>query len=320
VADREHPAREDHAATPGGRLSRNPVNGKLAIVAPARAVRPNADGAATGTAGVPCPFCAGNERLTPPEVDAVRPGGGPPDSPGWRVRVVPNKYPALAGRHEVIVHSPGHDVELEDLDEDALLEVLEVWRRRIAWQLADGAAAATLIYNRGAGAGASQPHPHAQLFATPVVPPLLLDELAEFERFRNRYGGCVLCNELESAGARLAHDGEVAAWVPAAMRFSHELWLAPRAHEADVRDADLAPLAAALGRALVAVHTATGGAPLNFWLHTAPAELRGAFHWHVEIAPRLSGIAGFELGTDIALVAADPLTAAAALRAAWPQS
>jgi UDPglucose--hexose-1-phosphate uridylyltransferase len=315
----EHPPGNDPGA-PGGHLGRNPVNGKLAIDAPARARRTQAAGAAAPAAAQPCPFCAGNEGLTPPEVDAVRPGGGPPDSPGWRIRVVPNKYPALAGRHEVVVHSPGHDVEVEDLDEASLLEVLEMWRRRIAWQLADGAAAATLIYNRGAGAGASQPHPHAQLFATPVVPPLLLDELAEFERFRNRYGGCVLCNELETAGARLVHGGEVAAWVPAAMRFSHELWLAPRVHEADVRDADLAPLAAALGRALAAVHTATGGAPLNFWLHTAPAELRGPFHWHLEVAPRLSGIAGFELGTDIALVAADPATAAAALRAAWPQA
>jgi UDPglucose--hexose-1-phosphate uridylyltransferase len=320
VADREERSRGDAPVPDGGRIRRNPVSGKLAIDAPARAARPHAGGTGKSSSPQACPFCDGNERLTPPEVDAVRPGGGPPDSPGWRVRVVPNKYPALAGRHEVIVHSPVHDAELEDLGEDALLEVLEVWRRRIAWQLADGAAAVTLIVNRGAGAGASLPHPHAQLFATPVVPPLLLDELAEFERFRNRYGGCVLCAEMESAGGRLVHDGEVAAWVPAAMRFSHELWLAPHEHEADVRDAHLAPLAASLRRALVAVHTATGGAPLNFWLHTAPVDLRGPFHWHLEIAPRLSGIAGFELGTDIALVAADPVEAAAALRAAWPQA
>ena len=320
MADREERSRGGDPAPDGGRIRRNPINGKLAIDAPARAVRPHAGGAGESASRQVCPFCAGNEGLTPPELDAVRPGGGSPDSPGWRIRVVPNKYPALAGRHEVIVHSPGHDVELEDLDEGALLEVLEVWRRRIAWQLADGAAAATLIVNRGAGAGASQPHPHAQLFATPVVPPLLLDELAEFERFRNRYGGCVLCAEMESAGDRLVHDGDVAAWVPAAMRFSHELWLAPREHGADVRGADLGPLAASLRGALVAVHTATGGAPLNFWLHTAPADLRGPFHWHLEMAPRLSGIAGFELGTDIALVAADPVEAAAALRAAWPQA
>jgi UDPglucose--hexose-1-phosphate uridylyltransferase len=251
-------------------------------------------------------------------VDAVRPGGGAPDTPGWTVRVVPNKYPALAGRHEVIVHSPRHDEELEDLGDERLVEVLEVWRRRIAWQLADGAAAATLIVNRGLAAGASQEHPHAQLFATPVVPPLVLDELAAFERYRNRYGGCVLCAELEGAGARLVHAGEVCAWVPAALRFSHELWLAPREHEADVREADLRPLAAALRRALVALDATTGGAPLNFWLHTAPAELRGAYHWHLEFAPRRAALAGFELGAEIALVAADPEADAAELREAWP--
>jgi len=315
----------------GGVLRRNPVNGKLSIVAPARATRPG--GAPVGQAPVPvarqyaaqagapadCPFCEGNEQLTPPEVDAVRPGDGAADTPGWTIRVVPNKYPALAGRHEVIVHSPQHGAELEDLAEDELLRTLDMWRRRVAWQLEDGAAAATLIVNRGRAAGASQPHPHAQLFATPVVPPLLLDELAEFDRFRNRYGGCVLCAEVDGAGDRLVHDGDVAAWVPAALRFSHELWLAPREHQADVREADLRPLAHTLRRALAALVAATGGAPLNLWLHTAPAELRGPFHWHLELAPRLSLLAGFELGTDITLVAADPAADAAALRAAWPK-
>lgn len=250
----------------------------------------------------------------------MRPGGGAPNTPGWRVRVVPNKYPALAGMHEVVVHSPDHEAELEDLGDEDLLEVLEVWRRRIAAQLDGGAAAATLIANRGKEAGASLSHPHEQLFGTPVAPPLLLDELLEFERYRNRYGGCVLCAEIDGAGDRLVHAGGVVAWVPAATRFPGELWLAPREHEADVRRGDLRPLATALRRALVAVDTATGNTPLNFWLHTAPAELRGMFHWHFELAPRLSGIAGLELGADIALVGVDPEAAAAALRAAWPQS
>ena len=308
----------------GGELRRNPVNGKLGIVAPARATRPGGAQAAGHGGGAPaarsgCPFCEGNEQLTPPEVDAVRPGGGGADTPGWTARAFPNKYPALQGRHEVIAHSPRHDVELEDLSDAELLEALELWRRRLAWHLQDGAAAVTLIYNRGAAAGASQPHPHAQLFATPVVPPLLLDELAEFERFRNRYGGCVLCAELDGAADRLVHDGDVAAWVPAALRFSHELWLAPREHQADVREADLRPLASTLRRALAALHAATGGAPLNFWLHTAPRDLRGPFHWHLELAPRLSTLAGFELGTDIALVGTDPVADAGALRGAWPR-
>jgi UDPglucose--hexose-1-phosphate uridylyltransferase len=300
----------------GGELRRNPASGKLTIVAPARASRP-ADATARSTAP-PCPFCPGHEALTPPEVDALRPGGGVPDGPGWTVRVVPNKYPALEGRHEVIVHAPAHETELEDLADGVLAEVLGMWQRRIAAQLEAGAAAVTLIGNLGAGSGASLEHPHEQLFATPVVPPLLLEELLEAERYRNRYGTCVICDQLERAGDRLVLDGEVGAWVPDASRFNGELWLAPAAHEADFRAADVGALAPALRRALVAVKTAIAGAPLNFWLHTAPAELRGPFHWHLEVAPRTAALAGFELGSDIALVSKDPAAAAQEYRTALP--
>ncbi len=305
-------------APDGGELRRNAITGKLVIVAPARATRPADALEREAATAPPCPFCAGNEALTPPEVDALRPAGGAADGPGWRVRVVPNKYPALDGRHEVIVHAPAHEAELEHLGDHALAEVLGVWRRRIASQLDDGAAAVTLIGNLGTGSGASLEHPHEQLFATPVVPPLLLDELLEFERYRNRYGSCVLCAQMEAAGERLVLGGEVAAWVPEASRFNGELWLAPAAHEADFRGADLDSLAPALRRALVAVKTATAGAPLNLWLHTAPADLRGPFHWHLELAPRTATIAGFELGSDIAVVTKDPVAAAAEYRAALP--
>jgi UDPglucose--hexose-1-phosphate uridylyltransferase len=302
----------------GGELRRNPASGKLVIVTPARASRP-AD-AREREGAPPCPFCPGNEALTPPEIDALRPHGGAADEPGWLVRVVPNKYPALPGGHEVIVHAPAHDTELQDLDDDALAEALGMWRRRIAAQLDGSAAAVTLIGNLGAGSGASLEHPHEQLFATPVVPPLLLDELLEAERHRNRYGSCVVCDQLEAAGERLVVAGDVVGWVPDASRFNGELWLAPAAHEADFRETDVLPLAPALRRALVAVKNATAGAPLNFWLHTAPADLRGPFHWHLEVAPRTATIAGFELGSDMALVTKDPVTAAAEYRAALPPS
>jgi UDPglucose--hexose-1-phosphate uridylyltransferase len=193
-----------------------------------------------------------------------------------------------------------------------------MWRRRIHAQLTSGAAAVTLIGNLGAGSGASQEHPHEQLFATPVVPPLLLEELLEMERHRNRYGTCVVCEQLEDAGDRRVVGGPVGAWVPEATRFNGELWLAPTAHEADFRETDVSRLAPALRRALTAVRTVVAGAPLNFWLHTAPAELRGPFHWHLEIAPRTSALAGFELGSDIALVTKDPASAAAEYRTALP--
>jgi UDPglucose--hexose-1-phosphate uridylyltransferase len=232
--------------------------------------------------------------------------------------VVPNKFPVLEGRHEVIVHSTVHDAELEDLGDDRLAEVLEMWKRRIDAQLSSGAAATTLIGNLGPGSGASLEHPHEQLFATSVVPPLLLDELLELERYRNRYGTCAVCDQIEGAGERSVLDGPVAAWVPDAGRFNGELWLAPVAHQADFREADAANLAPALRRALTAVKAAVPGAPLNFWLHTAPAELRGPFHWHLEIAPRTSTLAGFELGSDIHVVTKDPVAAASEYRAALP--
>jgi len=301
----------------GGDLRRNPVSGKLAIIAPARAQRPAGEGRRDG-AEPPCPFCSGNEAMTPPEVDAVRPGGGGPDTPGWTIRVVPNKFPALEGRHEVIVHSPDHAPELEALGDERLTEVVRMWQRRIDAQLSSGAAAATLIGNLGAGSGASLEHPHEQLFATPVVPSLLLDELLESERHRNRYGTCVVCDQLADAGDRRVLEGPVAAWVPDASRFNGELWLAPAEHQADFREAEALSLAPALRRALLAVKATVPGAPLNFWLHTAPADLRGPFHWHLEIAPRTSTLAGFELGSDIALVTRDPVAAAADYRAALP--
>ncbi len=136
------------------------------------------------------------------------------------------------------MHSPDHEAELEDLGHAALAEVLGMWQRRVAAQLDGGAAAVTLIGNVGAGSGASLEHPHEQLFATPVVPPLLIEELLEAERYRNRYGTCVVCDALEGAGERLVLDGPLGAWVPEASRFNGELWLAPAAHSADFRAAD----------------------------------------------------------------------------------
>jgi UDPglucose--hexose-1-phosphate uridylyltransferase len=305
------------------RLRRDPVTGKLAVIAPERRRRPGAPapGSAVDAGGEPlCPFCPGNESLTPPELDAFRATGTRPDGPGWRVRVVPNKFPAFPGGHEVIVHSPDHVRDLEDLDDEAAAEVLDMYRRRLTAHLEAGARAAIVICNRGARAGASLEHPHSQLFAMPVVPPLQVDELANFERFRNRYGGCLFCEEREKASAdsRLVIDGPVAAWVPAAARWPYELWLAPAEHQPDYRDASLLETARTLRRALAAQDAITGGAALNYWLHTAPADLRGAYHWHFEMAPRTTTAAGFELGTDVTIDEVDPVQAAAELREALP--
>ena len=127
-----------------------------------------------------------------------------------------------------------------------------MYRRRLAAHLHGGTRAAVVICNRGARAGASLEHPHSQLFALPVIPPLQVDELANFERFRNRYGGCLLCEEREKAAAdgRLVIEGPVAAWVPAAARWQYELWLAPAKHQPDFRDGSMLETARVLRRVL----------------------------------------------------------------------
>lgn len=299
-------------ATDSDRLRRDPVTGAWSIVASERRQRPHgrrADG---------CPFCAGNEVLTPPEVDAVRAPGSLPDGPGWRVRVVPNRYPAVPGAHEVVVHSPHHDRDLERLGVDDVTAVIEIYARRIAAHLDDGARAVTVVCNRGEEAGASLSHPHSQVLATPIVPDRLLAEAESFLRFRNRYGSCVLCEQMETARreGRIVFDDELVAWMPHATAWPYGAWLAPALHAADLWETDPQAVAVHLRRLLTALLRATGDAPLNFWIHTAPRGVPSGFHWHIETAPRLQKLAGIELGTGMAICEVDPLTAAERLREA----
>jgi len=183
-----------------GELRRDPLSGAWTIVAPGRRARPH-DTSDDGSTP-PCPFCEGNEALTPPEVDAFRAPGTAPDTPGWSVRVVPNKFPLLEGAHEVIVHSPGHVSELAELPEPATAEVVAMYRRRLTALCAAGAAAVTVIVNQGGGAGASLEHSHSQVLATPMVPPVLAAELDEFERYRDEFDRCLLCDLMQSTVER----------------------------------------------------------------------------------------------------------------------
>ncbi len=285
---------------------------------------PHADRVPRRPPAAECPFCEGHEDLTPPELDALRPDGGAPDTPGWTVRVVPNKYPVFEGGHEVIVHSPHHDRPLCAQPLAEVTDVVTMYQRRIAALCAGGAAAVTVILNHGRAAGASLSHPHSQVFATPIVPPVLVGELEQFARYQTKYGRCLLCDMLGATldeGSRVVFDGPLVAWTPDASRWPYELRLAPHAHEPDFLQAEPGAVAVALKRALGALAAATGDGPLNAWLHAAPCAAKGAdagppFHWHLEIAPRLTTLAGFELGTGIGVDQLEPREAAARLRRA----
>jgi UDPglucose--hexose-1-phosphate uridylyltransferase len=336
-----------HGDTGGGGLRRDPLSGAWTVIVAGRGARPHdhpagsaggaehaagptvGGGVASGVAPAPpatCPFCEGHEQMTPPELDALRPDGSAPDTPGWAVRVVPNKYPVFEGGHEVIVHSPSHDRPLFTQTLAEVTDVVTMYQRRIAALCAGGAAAVTVILNHGRAAGASLSHPHSQVFATPMVPPVLVSELEQFARYQVKYGRCLLCDVLGATiaeGSRVVFDGPFVAWTPKASRWPYELRLAPRAHEPDFLRTDPGAAAGALKRALKTVVAATADVALNAWLHTTPCrsaedQAEPQFHWHIEIAPRLTTLAGFELGTGIGVDTLDPVEAAARLRAELP--
>ena len=235
------------------------------------------------------------------------------------VRVVPNKFPVFAGGHEVVVHTPHHLAALHELPAAGLEAVLDAYRQRLAAHAGRGAAAALVIINQGAGGGASLDHSHAQVFALPIVPPVLATEQGNFALYHKKRARCLLCDVIERQRSERSHlvlDGDVVAWTPEASRWPFETWLAPAAHAERFGATATPGLAMAIKRVLSALAAVTAASPLNCWLHTAPFAGEGPFHWHLEIAPRTTTIAGFELASGMAIDIVDPADAAAQIRAA----
>ena len=318
----------------------DPLSGQKTIVAAGRATRPGAELTATAAAMIDVssdPFAEGHEDQTPPEVYAVRPHGGRPDGPGWSVRVVPNKYPALvpgapdpdrdarpelfragpaAGAHEVIVNSPEPVLHLADLSAAQVLTAVEVWRQRM--RVHAGAACAQLIVNERREAGASLPHTHAQLYALSFVPADVARERERFGAYATRTMGQNLLADLVQEEVRrrervVAIDEEAVLIAPYASRVPFQLMLVPRVPRARFED-DGASGAALLHQALRGLARALGASPpLNLWIRTAPLGAE-QFCWRIDIAPRLTHLAGLELSTGVNVNIVAPEAAAARLR------
>jgi UDPglucose--hexose-1-phosphate uridylyltransferase len=305
----------------------DPLTGLRVVLAPARADRPFSfeSSETLDAAREVCPLCEGHESWTPPETYALRPGGGEPDTPGWLVRAVPNKFPLLeprdsgeevdtdpgrgdpelfvagkaTGFHEVIVHSPEHVASMTALDADQFGHAMGGWLQRSAAH--EDAAYVHLMVNEGHAAGASLEHSHAQLYALDSVPATVAREREHFTAHNSRtMGGCLLCDLLAEEVRRrervVAVDDHAVLLAPFASRGPYELQLVPRRHERSFSESEPATLG--LLREGLRRLTAKLGAPppLNLWVRTAP---QGAehFHWHVDVVPRLTRLAGFELGT-----------------------
>jgi UDPglucose--hexose-1-phosphate uridylyltransferase len=322
----------------------DPLTGHRAIVAADRATRPGGGvGGDAVTRAEPIdvagdPFAEGHEDRTPPELFARRPGGGAPDTPGWTVRVVPNLYPALddaspepprfanaelfratpaRGAHEVIVNAPDPVSSLADLRREQVIGAVEVWRERIRAH-AERAACVHLIVNERREAGASLPHTHAQLYALDFVPAAIARERERFGAYAAQTMGANLLADLLQEEVRLrerivAIDDEAVLMAPYGSRLPYQLMLVPRV--ARERFEDDGPTGAALLHdGLQRLARLLGASPpLNLWVRTAP---RGAerFCWRIDILPRLTHLAGLELGAGVHLNVVAPEHAAAALR------
>ncbi len=318
----------------------DPLTGLKCIMAGARATRPGG-----GFDLEPCPaidperdpFLPGHEDHTPPEVYAVRPNGGAPNTPGWTVRAVPNLYPALddasetperhanpdlftalpaTGHHEVIVNAPDPVSSLSDLPVEKVLHAVDAWRDRMRAHA--GAACLHLIVNERREAGASLPHTHAQLYALDFVPAAVARERERFGAYAVRTMGGNLLADLVQEEVRqrvriVAIDDEAVLMAPYASRVPFHLLLAPRRERARFED-DGPTGAALLHDALRRLKARLGACPpLNLWVRTAPS---GAeyFCWRIEIQPRLTHLAGLELGAGVHLCIVPPEQAAAELR------
>ncbi len=260
----------------------------------------------------PCPFCPGHEAETPPEAFAVR------DTHGWQLRVVPNKFPAVRpdtpeafGFHEVVVECPDHLANPTELSDTQFANVFTAYRERLLHYSADPRIESVSIFkNVGAEAGASLDHLHSQLVALPFVPDALREEL--------RSPRCHFCEMIEPA--RLVVESENFRIVcPFAPRFAYETWVLPKDHEPRFETiSDVAELATLMKRVLVALDRVLHFPAYNWFLHTAPRGQWPRFHWHVELIPRLSRVAGFEWGSGVFINDVFPERAARDLRDKLP--
>lgn len=295
--------------------------------------------------GGTCPFCVGSEKLTPPEVDADRPTGTPVDTPGWETRTVPNKFPALknepnldrtgvgmfdmmngVGEHEVIVEGIKHDEQLADLGIEQIKKVIRVYKRRSLELAKDERFKYVLIFkNYGLAAGASLEHSHTQLISLPVVPRRVMEELECAHRYYDYKERCVFCDivrqELEYRHREVSENDDFIAFCPFASRSPFEISIIPRKHTSrftDITESEIDNFAKILKDILMRMKVALKDPPYNFIIHTTPLDGNGDehdyYHWHVEVMPKLSKIAGFEWGTGFYINPTPPETASRYLR------
>jgi UDPglucose--hexose-1-phosphate uridylyltransferase len=301
-----------------------------------------------------CPLCPGHEDKTPPEIMSVK---DPQRKRGadWRIRVVPNKFPALRvegqpireadglydrilgiGAHEVVVETPAHGGTLAEREVDEVFDLFRVYRERVRDLMNDTRLKYILVFkNHGMAAGASLSHPHSQIMATTVTPKIIATELRACREHHQLKERCLICDiikkEIADRDRIITIDERFIAFCPYASRFPFEAFIAPRNHQHDytvASDSDLRDLAATVRDVLRRLKVSLDDPPYNYVLHTTPNTrvvprrahywdtIEFDFHWHLELLPRLTRVAGFEWGTGFYINPTPPEDAARFLRQA----
>jgi UDPglucose--hexose-1-phosphate uridylyltransferase len=303
------------------------------IIATERAKRPHEFMVKTERPKLPpfdprCPFCPGNENQTPPEIYAERDKNSPVDSPGWSVRVISNKYPALepseksvkiagrffrtasgVGKHEVIIETPKHNQTFTTLNlKQAERVCLVCWKRYRSLERDRRFKLIMIFKNHGITAGTSLRHSHLQVIALPLVPTSIRHQLEEAMRYYDDHGMCVFCDmlkeELKAKKRVILENEKFVAYHPFASRSPFETWIVPKRHNAcfgSITEGETKLLASVTRTILRKIHDRLGDPDYNLIIRTAPIKdtQEDYYHWYVQILPRLTTPAGFELGSGV---------------------
>ncbi|MFN3966118.1 MAG: galactose-1-phosphate uridylyltransferase [Endomicrobiia bacterium] len=326
-------------------LRRDPIIGRWVIISTERGIKPSDFPKEPENDQKMCPFCPGNEHLTPPEIIAYRQPGTQRNKPGWWVRVVPNKYPVLivegkgqraphgmydkmdgVGAHEVIIETPEHNKEIHLIEDKKAEDVFQAYRDRIIDLKRDIRFEYILIFkNRGLSAGASVIHPHSQLIALPMVPVRVRQEQEGAKKYYDYKERCIFCDiisqELSTGERVVIENQEFVAICPYASRFPFEIWILPKKHISqfeNIQKHEITFLTQIMKTVLRKLNNVLDNPPYNYLIHTNSIKetFSPYYHWHIELMPRLTKVAGFEWGTGFYINPTPPEEAAGFLREA----
>jgi len=326
-------------------LRRDPICGRWVIVDTDHPSKPeDFEHEPHSWRGGVCPFCYGSEGMTPFEIEALRDPNTAPNTPGWQVRIVPNKFPALQiegdldrrgvgiydksngiGAHEILIESPYHNKDIPDLLNEEVEKVILMCCRRAQDLVKDKRFKYIMIFkNYGPSAGASLEHPHTQIIALPLVPKNPMEEIKGAQNYFEYRERCVYCDvirqEIQEKERIILENKYFLAFCPSVSRFPFEIWIIPKKHQNHfyhMPPEEIPVLASILKETITKVKKVFNSPAYNFIIHSSPANsdsFTESYHWHIEFMPKLTRVAGFEWGTGFYIVPTPPELAAAYLR------